>query len=260
MKLAVISKKHGLLLGLLCSLLLSCGVPTTYKNSKAKAPSHKLWDTLLQTHVSPEGMVDYKGLIKDSTAFRNYLEVLSSHPPAEDWTKEEKLAYWINAYNAFTIQLIVDHYPVESIQDLHPKAYIPLVNSVWHKRFFQIGGKPMTLNAIEHKILRPKFEEPRIHFAIVCASKSCPKLLDQAYTPEALDQQLTTQAKAFLADDFRNKITPDHIQLSKIFSWFKGDFTKDQSLIAFLNQYAPVPIEEQANISYLEYDWSLNEK
>lgn len=259
MPLTTISKQYYLLLLLTSCLCLTCGVSTTYKNSTAQAPSHKLWDSLLQAHVSPEGMVDYKGLIKDSTAFRNYLKILSSHPPGENWTKEEKLAYWINAYNAFTIQLIVDHYPVESIQDLHPKAYIPLVNSVWHKKFFQIGGKPMTLNAIEHKILRPKFEEPRIHFAIVCASKSCPKLLHQAYTPKAVDQQLTTQAKAFLADDFRNKISADQVQLSKIFSWFKGDFTKEQSLIGFLNQYAPVTIEENASISYLEYDWSLND-
>lgn len=254
-----LSKGYGILLLIVSTLFLTCGVSTTYQNSEAQPPSHKLWDSLLQVHVSPTGVVNYESFMTDSTVFRKYLEVLSSHPPAEDWTENERLAYWINAYNAFTIQLIVDNYPVESIQDLHPKAYIPLVNSVWHKKFFKIGGKDMTLNAIEHKILRPKFEEPRIHFAIVCASKSCPKLLNQAYTPQALEEQLTAQAKAFLADDFRNKISSQELQLSKIFSWFKGDFTKGQSLIAFLNQYAPVPIEEGASISYLEYDWSLND-
>jgi hypothetical protein len=219
---------------------------------------HKLWDSLLQQHVSETGVVDYKGFIEDKERLERYLTQLSEHPPAEDWEKNDRLAYWINAYNAFTVQLIADNYPVESIQDLHPKAYVPLVNSVWHKKFFKIGGKDMTLNAIEHKILRPKFEEPRIHFAIVCASMSCPQLLNRAFTADQLETQLTAQAKAFLTDDFRNKISADQVQLSKIFSWFKGDFTKGQSLIEFLNRYAPVIINPSANIGYLDYDWRLN--
>ena len=160
---------------------------------------------------------------------------MSSHPPAATWTAQERLAYWINAYNAFTIQLIVNNYPVASIQDLHPKAYIPLVNSVWHQPFFNIGGQPMTLHAIEHKILRVQFDEPRIHFAIVCASKSCPALLNEAYTAKQLEEQLTRQANAFLADNFRNKIGRSTLHLSKIFSWFKEDFTKGQTLVTFLN-------------------------
>ncbi len=239
--------------------LAACGVSTTYKNSTAKPLDHKLWDSLLQTHVSETGVVDYKGFIKDKERLERYLGQLSSHAPADNWSKEERLAYWINAYNAFTIKLIADNYPVESIQDLHPKVHLPLVNSVWHRKFFKIGGKPMNLNAIEHKILRPKFEEPRIHFAMVCASKSCPKLLNRAFTADKIDAQLTAQAKAFLADDFRNKITPDEVQLSKIFSWFKGDFTKGQRLIEFLQPYTDVTIQPTATIKHLDYDWSLND-
>lgn len=237
---------------------MACGVSTTYKNSSAAPLNHKLWDSLLQKQVTEAGVVNYDGFINDKERLERYLDQLSTHPPAEKWTENERLAYWINTYNAFTVKLIVDNYPVESIQDLHPKGYIPLVNSVWHKKFFKIGGKPMNLNAIEHKILRVKFEEPRIHFAMVCASKSCPKLYNRAFTAEKINDQLTTQAKAFLADDFRNKISANNIQLSKIFSWFKGDFTKGQSLIDFLNQYAPVKIEKDATISHLDYDWSLN--
>ena len=237
----------------------SSGVSVDFAASKAKVPSHQTWDALLQQHVDDQGAVDYKGFLQDSTRLQTYLKTLSDHPPAEDWTRAERLAYWINAYNAFTVQLIVQHYPLKSIQELHPKPYIPMVNSVWHRKFFQIGGQPMTLNAIEHKILRVKFDEPRIHFAIVCASASCPQLLNRAYLPDQLDNQLDSQTRAFLADSKRNRIQADQLELSRIFSWFRGDFTKKGTLQAFINQYTDVEVDKNAKISFLKYDWSLNE-
>ena len=117
----------------------------------------------------------------------------------------------------------------------------------------------MNLDHIEHKILRKEFDEPRIHFAIVCASKSCPALLNRAYTADSLETQLTTQVKGFLADDFRNKISENKVGLSKIFSWFKGDFTKNGTLIEYINRYSAVKVNKDAEISYLKYNWELNE-
>lgn len=238
--------------------LQSCGRKTA-DLPDAPPPSHALWDTLLTRHVSTRGMVDYHGIITDSSTLNLYLEELSGHPPNSKWSPQEQLAYWINAYNAFTIKLIVDHYPVKSIRDLHPTLYVPLVNTVWHIKFFKIGGVDFNLDEIEHGILRKTFDEPRIHFAIVCASHSCPPLRNEAYLPHKIDAQLDDQAKIFINDTARNKLAPDRIEISQIFNWFKGDFTKKSTLIEFLNRYAAVPVQSNASIHYLDYDWNLNE-
>ena len=225
-----------------------------------RPPSHGAWDALLMKYVSPQGNVNYRGFMADSARLNQYLQLLSDNPPNETtWTADEQKAYWINAYNAFTIQLILKYYPLPSIKDIGSKIQIPLVNTPWDIKFFVIGKEKMDLNNIEHGILRKNFDDSRIHFAIVCASKSCPVLLNEAFIPEKLDAQLDKQPKEFLRDTFRNKITADHAQLSKIFDWFKGDFTTKDSLIDYLNQYAPVKINSNAKISYLEYDWGLNE-
>lgn len=219
---------------------------------------HSSWDQLLKTHVK-NGKVDYKGFIKDTDKLDGYLALISNQAPEKKWSEEEKLAYWINAYNAYTIKLIVENYPLESIQDLHPTIKIPGVSTVWHKEFFQIAGKDCSLNEIEHKILRKKFDEPRIHFAINCASFSCPDLWNEAFVAEKMEAQLTARAEAFINNSTKNKINSNAIEISRIFSWFKKDFTKKGSLIAYLNRYAKVKINEDADIDYLDYDWSLNE-
>lgn len=222
--------------------------------------SHQVFDELLKKHVSKDGKVNYRGFIQEKDKLEKYLKLLSENPPDRStWTKNQQLAYWINAYNAFTIKLIMDNYPVKSIQDLNPKLKIPLVNTVWHIKFFSIGGKETSLDEIEHQILRKEFDEPRIHFAINCASFSCPPLLNEAYTAEKLELQLDNAARVFINDVKRNKLGKESIQISWIFSWFKGDFTKKTTLIEFLNQYAKNPIDANAKISYLKYDWSLNE-
>jgi hypothetical protein len=237
----------------------SCGISELGQNN-SHPPSHQLFDELLKKHVTPKGMVNYKGFIQDKTKLEKYLDLLSNNAPdRKTWSKNEQLAYWINAYNAFTIKLIVDNYPVKSIKDLDPKVSIPLVNTVWHIKFFKIGGQDASLDEIEHKILRKEFEEPRIHFAINCASISCPKLLNEAFRSDIIDYQLDKVAKSFINDPSQNKITPNKIEISQIFSWFKGDFTKNGSLIDYLNQYSSVKISSNAKISHLNYDWSLNE-
>lgn len=238
---------------------LSCG-SSELGQLNSSAPSHQAFDELLKKHVSKDGIVNYKGFIQDKAKLDKYLDLLSNNAPDRGkWSKEEQLAYWINAYNAFTVKLIVDNYPVKSIQDLHPTVKIPLVNTVWHIKFFKIGGKEASLDEIEHKILRKEFEEPRIHFAINCASFSCPPLLNEAFFPEKIDQQLDKVAITFVNDTKRNKITADKVEISSIFSWFKGDFTKNGSLIDYLNQYSTTKIKPNAKVSHLDYDWSLNE-
>jgi hypothetical protein len=222
------------------------------------APQHSIWHALLQEHVSPEGWVDYEGMKGSQTQLDAYLTLLSQKTPSGSWSETEKLAYWINAYNAFTVKLIVNNYPINSIKELNPSPYIPLVNSVWTKKFFKLNGRPTNLDEIEHKMLRKQFHEPRIHFAINCASVSCPVLRNEAYTAGKLESQLADQAIRFINNDLRNKITKDHIQISRIFQWFKGDFTKEGNLITFLNKYSEVEIASNAEVDYLKYDWGLN--
>ncbi len=243
------------------SLLLfnACHSPQNlYERKGSIAPSHSLWDSLLHQHVHND-RVDYQGFQKDSLALNQYLAILNEHAPSPNWTKEEQLAFWINAYNAFTVKLIVDNYPVNSIRDLHPTPYIPMTNTVWHKKLFQINGEEINLDHIEHGILRKKFEEPRIHFAINCASISCPDLRAEAYTSKKLEKQLDDQARDFINNPLKNKIGHQEVALSKIFSWFKGDFTEDGTLIEFLNQYSDKEIQPSAKVNHLDYNWGLND-
>lgn len=222
-------------------------------------PDHARWDSLLRMHVSPLGIVDYQGFIADSTRLDAYLEELSrSDPAAEGHTENERKAFWINAYNAFTVRLITRYYPLASIRDIGARFKIPFVNTPWDLKFITIGSEKLDLNNIEHGKLRAGFGDPRIHFAIVCASVSCPRLLDRAYLPVTLDAQLDQAARDFLADETRNQIDPHHPRISKIFSWYKGDFTHGLSLIDFINRYAPQQIDKKARLHYLDYDWSLN--
>jgi len=223
-------------------------------------PSHKAWNELLKANVNSDGTVNYKGFIKEKSKLETYLKSISENAPdRKTWSKDDQLAYWINAYNAFTVKLIVDNYPVESIKDLGPALKIPMLKDVWHYKFFTIAGQESSLDEIEHSILRKEFEEPRIHFAINCASVSCPPLLNEAFEAKTIDAQLDKVAKDFINDSSRNKITPSAIQVSSIFSWFKGDFTKNGTLIDFLNNYSTVKIKSDAKVSHLDYDWNLNE-
>ena len=220
------------------------------------------WTNLLQKHVGKDGLVDYPGFIADKDKLQAYLTLLSENPPAKNWTDNDKIAYWLNAYNAFTIKLIIDHYPLKSIKDIGPKHQIIFINTPWDIKFFKIGGKTMTLNRIEHRILRKEFREPRIHFALNCASLSCPKLRREAYDRARLDAQLTDQAKEFLMDTSRNQLDAKNPKLSAIFSFYGSDIKKwsGKSIIAFINQYAPIKIDENAELDYLDYNWNLNGK
>jgi hypothetical protein len=203
---------------------------------------------MLEKYVDTLGQVDYQNWLTEKDQLDAYLQTLEKLPPLEQASKEAKLAYWINAYNALTVQLILENYPLKSIRDL---------DKPWDTICFQLKGKSYTMGAIEHEILR-KMNEPRIHFAINCASASCPQLLNQAYREKQLETQLTERTRVFLMDTTKNKLQTDRIELSRIFLWFGNDFGSKEERLEFISNYSGMNLEGP-KIDYLPYDWSLNE-
>jgi hypothetical protein len=216
----------------------------------AAPPKHEQWDALLQQYVSADGRVDYAGLLGEKSRLQSYLDALAALPPEKSWGRNEQLAYWINAYNAFTVKLILDHYPLASILSLHG-------SKPWDVSWIEIGGKKYSLNQIEHEIIRKQFREPRIHFAVNCAAVSCPPLLNRAWTADKLETYFSRQAKNFINNPKYNQLGAGALRLSKIFEWYAEDFG---DIIKYLNTYASSPISPAAEVSYLEYDWRLNGK
>ena len=216
---------------------------------QAQKADHSLWNLVLHNHVSNDGQVDYMAIKSNSINLDNYLKLLSKIKPDASWSKQEILSFWINAYNAMTIDLVLRNYPLKSIKD---------IKNPWSQRLWKIGDKLYNLEDIEHQILR-KMNEPRIHFAIVCASISCPKLQNEAFQASKIDTQLTKATKEFLRDNNRNNINKYSLELSKIFQWFSKDFKQNGSLIDFLNQYADIEISDKAKIKFKDYNWNLNE-
>lgn len=237
------------------------GSCTATPTSNAAPVDHSAWDKLLKKHVNDKGFVNYTAFKKDYDELKKYLDMLSASAPNGKWSKEEQLAYWINAYNAFTVQLILDHYPgISTIKDIGSKIKIPFVSDAWTVKFITIGGKKMDLNNIEHGIIRKKFDEPRIHFALVCAAKSCPPLRNEAFVAEQLDKQLDEQARDFMNDKVKNNVTKNKAEISKIMDWYGGDFTKKMPLVDWINKYAAIKIDKNTPISYMDYNWDLNGK
>jgi len=221
---------------------------TVLDKAPLEAFDHTSYDDLVATYVSTEGNVNYDGFKRNWSTLRNYIKSLGENMPTDAWTKEDKLAYWMNAYNAMTVDLILRNYPLESIKD---------IKDPWGQRFWKLGEKYYNLNEIEHKILR-KMGDARIHFGINCASFSCPPLLNEAFTAQKVDVQLDVLARRFVNDTQRNTITANSIEISEIFNWFTKDFKTNGSVIDFLNQYSNTPIAKNAKKRYKEYNWSLN--
>ena len=222
----------------------------------------------LQKNVH-NGHVNYKALCKDP-ALSTYVAQLSKTAP--DGSEESQLAFWINAYNAYTLKVICDHYPVKSINELHRGGLIIgtlTKGTIWDKKLAIINGEPLTLNHIEHEVIRKQFHEPRAHFALVCASVSCPALRPEAYEAAKLNEQLEDQAKLFFADSGKNSFdVPDKIaHLSKILDWYSGDFGKTkQDVLLFVSRFVAEPIASEIRkdpgkwkIEYTDYNWDLNE-
>lgn len=230
---------------------------------------HKTWNELLQENVKLNGSVstvNYKNIKAKPEKLNSYLQKIGSVKEADftKWEKNKKMVFLINAYNAFTVKLIIDNYPVKSIKDLGG-----LFSSPWKKKFFTLFDESRSLDWIEHEKIRPVFNEPRIHFALVCASKGCPALQNEAFRSDKLDQQLFSAARKFLTDKSRNEFKLDKgiLNISSIFKWYKDDFVKTYgSVEAFIIPYIVednLDIMKRLNshyeINYMDYDWTLNE-
>lgn len=236
---------------------------------QAEAESHRLFTSILAAYVN-NGWVNYKALCKDKR-LEEYIQQLADTNPDTITSEKARLAFWINTYNAYTLKIICDNYPVKSINDLHWGGLIigtVLKKTIWDKDFVVINHKKTRLNSIEHEMIRPKFKEPRAHFVLVCASKSCPPLRSEAYEGEKLDQQLDDQARKFLNDPLKNRYDGNKkvAHISKIFSWFSGDFGKDDaSILLFIAKFLPDTIANgikhdpgKWDVDHMDYDWSLN--
>ena len=229
---------------------------------------HSAWDALLQKYVDTAGYVDYtawKASAADSQALDAYLAALSRASIRGQASREANLAFWINAYNAVTLKGILREYPTDSIRNHTAKIF---GYNIWKHLYLTVGDGKFSLNQIEHEILR-KAHEPRIHFAIVCASVGCPRLLGRAYTPQQLESQLTANTRQFFSD--RTKFSYDaasgQIRISPILSWFADDFGPNLAAqMAAIAPYLPDQAAEQlarsgsARVTYLDYDWGLNDQ
>jgi hypothetical protein len=256
------------LFALLFGLLLS---------ASAFAFDHSAFDALLKKHVvlidgGKATKVNYANFAKDRTQLKTYLDNVSKVSAADykSWNKNEQLAFLINAYNAYTIELILTKYPdLKSIKDLGS-----VLSSPWKKKFFTLLGEEKHLDDIEHGMIRAEgvFNEPRIHFVVNCASIGCPAIRNEAITAEKLEAQLEDSTKKFLADRSRNRISDGQVQVSKIFDWYGKDFAKGwkgyTSLNQFFAKYADALTDNAADkqalaegklkITFLDYDWGLN--
>jgi len=213
-------------------------------------PNHEVWNSLTKKYVSSNGKVNYAGFKKEIANIDAYLLHLKEVSPDNTWSRNEKLAYWFNLYNAYTVRLVAGNYPVQSIRDLEG-------GKPWDKKFIKSGAKTLSLNDIENTIVRPNYNEPRLHVAFNCAAISCPNLLNEAFIPNKLNSQLNRLSKKWINDTSKNVIAENEIKISKIFEWYGVDFKK--GIINFINTYSEQKVSPDANISYLEYNWKLND-
>ncbi|MEA5500628.1 DUF547 domain-containing protein [Limnoraphis robusta Tam1] len=235
--------------------------------------SYQNYQQILSIYVDENGNVNYKALKENRQNLDKFNASLATLSPQsfENWTEKEKIAFWINAYNSLTLLAIIENYPTKSIRD---------IPGVWTKLQFNVMGKEVTLDEIEHKILRVQFNEPRIHMGLVCASIGCPLLLQEPYTGDKLDEQLDEQTRKFIAlnQNFKIDKQNNQVYLSSIFKWFGEDFIpsfkaqdkftgsdKERAVLNFVSQYLNESeqkylINGKYQIKYLDYDWSLNDK
>ena len=225
--------------------------------------AHTRLDTVLAEYVE-DGLVDYRGLKEGRAPLDAYLAEAGAVPVAafQRWSKDEQLAFLINVYNGTTLQLIVDHYPVKSI-----KSIGSFLKGPWDQESVLLFGKRITLDTLEHKIIRKNYREPRIHFALVCAAMGCPPLRSLAFVGAHLDAQLNDQAQSFLGSTQKNRVDGEKkkLYLSPIFKWYRDDFeATSESLAAFVAPYlgaAGQPSDlEGYDIGFTDYDWSLNDQ
>lgn len=227
---------------------------------------HAAWDAFLKTYVKddPAGLnrVDYAGVTEtDGASLDTYIETLAA-TAVTSLNKDEQRAYWINLYNALTVRVILDHYPVETIRDIDISPGL-FSDGPWGKKLVTIEGHPVSLDDIEHRILRPVWNDPRIHYAVNCASVGCPDLIVEAYTAENADRLMTENAGAYINTPRGVKLEDGDIVVSKIYDWFQEDFGgSERGVIGHLLKYATgarrQALENAGGIGGYAYDWALN--
>ncbi len=249
-----------------------------------KVMSYDDYAAVLSERVDDDGLVDYAGLQASPERLTAFVESLARLARAdyEAWASAEKIAFWINAYNGLTLKLIIDHYPItpQTLKKLiYPANSIRHIPGAWDKITFDFMGESLTLNHIEHTILRGNFEEPRIHMALVCAAVSCPPLRAEPYRGASLDTQLEEQTQIFLSDSSRLNIDRENgvVRVSAIFDWFAGDFVGQynvkgdrfdeglRAVIGFIVRHVNDAdrryLEEgEFDVKHFDYDWTLNEQ
>jgi hypothetical protein len=260
-------------------LVLMVWVPLLAETARTAA-SYDSYRLLLGAAVKGSA-VDYAQLTRNRSALD--AAVTSFNTPdtfsEPSWTRAERFAFWINAYNAFTIAAIVNHYPIHGRWfSLAPRNSIRQIDGVWTKLKWKVAGREVTLDEIEHGILRPTFTDPRVHFAINCASRSCPPIRPEPYLPDHLDGQLGDAARRYLASPFGLQVTEDRLKVSSIFKWYGEDFVarfaatidqpradRDRAILGVIAAYGPpeaaaLARSGRARIEFLSYDWSLNDR
>ena len=218
---------------------------------------NSIYGELLEKYVS-DGTVNYAGFKTEEAKLDRYLEILEQVDP-EKLPRKEQFAFYANTYNAWTIKLILSGYPgVTSIKDLGT-----LLKSPWKKEIVRIDESVVSLDHVEHKILRPRYQDPRVHFAINCAAKSCPPLRPEPFSGNILDQQLDDSTRSFINDPKSFRLENNELYVSRIFKWFSEDFNED--IIGFFLKYATGDLKKdlednssRIKVKYLPYDWSLN--
>lgn len=233
------------------SVLLKTDVPNkrSTHDEDLSISMHDIWDNLLQTYVDKDGKVNYKGFIRDSAQLNKYLNLLTQSQ-LDALTRNDKIAFWINAYNAFTVKLIIQNYPVKSIMDLGN-------GKIWDRKWIKLNHQTLSLNDIEHNVLFKQYPDARFHFALVCAARSCPPLLNRAWEAHTLENDLQIRTQLFIQNPTFNQISKNNISLSKLFEWYGSDFG---DIITFLNKFQTATVSEDALITFNEYDWDLNER
>lgn len=248
--------------------------------------SDQAYATILDRYVNHDGLVDYQGLKHDRERLDSFVVTLGSLSPQvyDQWSKQRKIAFWINAYNALTLKAIVDHYPIRPSffrSLVYPENSIRQIAGVWDQLRFRVMGEMLTLDEIEHQILRKRFYEPRIHAALVCAAMGCPPLRREAFIGEGLDDQLEEQSRRFLSSPGGLRIdrTANQVYISSIFQWYGRDFVKgyggsanfekfgeiEGAVLNFISRHLSSSDREFLigggySVRHLDYDWSLNEQ
>jgi hypothetical protein len=221
---------------------------------------HQNWDVLVHQFVDDKGFVDYNGFKNNESQLDDYLDSLTNTTPQKNWTNHQKIAYWINAYNAFTVKLIMNNYGKGNMKEIG----VAHQQSPFKIPFFKIGADEFTLDKLEHEILRKEFNEPRIHFCLVCASFSCPKFRNEAFIADKLEEQLEDQTSDFINDPDKNSLDQNPIGVSSLFQWYWDDFYEyfndKKSLLNWINKYSKTPTSVNDEIEYLPYNCALNGK